>query len=233
MPGATTGGPAGAPIRVMSVDDHPIFVEALVQWLQAVPELEVVAKAHSGKRALALLPSAAPDVLLLDAALGSEDGVALIERLLRTAPQLRVVMLSAMTDPVQMAEAVRAGAAAWVPKSTSPNVLVDVIREVAKGRSWLPPALLGPVMDHLMEGTRPDADPGVLASLSPREHEVLQGIVDGLDRKQIAARLFLSPNTVRTHTQSILRKLSVHGSLEAAAVGVAAGMRPSDLPRQP
>jgi two-component system NarL family response regulator len=103
--------------------------------------------------------------------------------------------------------------------------MVRVVRGVSRGEAWLTPDLLGLVLTDLTARTRAQASP--LEVLTPREHEVLQCLVDGLSRAEVAARLRLSENTVRTHTQNLIAKLGVHSTLESVALALRSGMRAS------
>ena len=128
-------------------------------------------------------------------------------------------MLSAASDAQRIVAAVRAGVAAWVRKDESIDHLLRVIRGVARGETWLPPTELGGVLRLLIEDKddRQDHDE-LLAALTPREREVLFHLVQGAGRKEVAERLQLSANTVRTHLQSLMGKLGVHSTLEVVAL---------------
>jgi DNA-binding NarL/FixJ family response regulator len=128
-------------------------------------------------------------------------------------------MLSGASDAQRIVAAVRAGAVAWVRKDESIDHLLRVIRGVVRGETWLPPADLGRVLRSLIEeqDDRRGCDE-MLAALTPREREVLFHLVDGAGRKEVAERLQVSTNTVRTHLQSLMAKLGVHSTLEVVAL---------------
>jgi DNA-binding NarL/FixJ family response regulator len=145
-------------------------------------------------------------------------------------------MLSEVCDARRIIAAVRAGAAAWVGKDESIEHLLRVIRGVVRGETWLPPAELGAVLRWLIQDQddRRGAD-DLLASLTPREWEVLSHLVEGAGRKEVAERLQLSANTVRTHLQSLMAKLGVHSTLEVVALTrprLEARQRSAGLPGQ-
>ncbi|MER7733235.1 response regulator transcription factor [Streptomyces erythrochromogenes] len=240
-------------IRVLVVDDHRIFAESLAAALAAEPDVDVSA-AGSGPAALRCLERAVAegrrfDVLLVDADLGTvagavpaqrehgagpppsgADGIALVAGVRVAHPGVRTVVLAERDDPRRAALALQAGASGWVAKDCSLSRLLAVIRGVLREETHLPPALLTGVLRELTAARKHRTDSERLVeSLTPREHEVLRCMVAGLGRKDVAARLFLSPHTVRTHMQNVLGKLGVHSTLAAVALARRAGVRPADL----
>ncbi|MFI5620708.1 LuxR C-terminal-related transcriptional regulator [Streptomyces sp. NPDC051567] len=242
-------------IRVLVVDDHRIFAESLAAALAAEPDVDVSA-AGSGPAALRCLERAAAegrrfDVLLVDADLAAAgslpaprapvgtppsgpppgpDGIALVAGVRVSHPGVRTVVLAERDDPRRAALALQAGASGWVAKDCSLSRLLAVVRGVLREETHLPPALLTGVLRELTAARKHRTDSERLVeSLTPREHEVLRCMVAGLGRKDVAARLFLSPHTVRTHMQNVLGKLGVHSTLAAVALARRAGVRPADL----
>ncbi|MEU6862630.1 response regulator transcription factor [Streptomyces sp. NPDC046876] len=242
-------------IRVLVVDDHRIFAESLAAALAAEPDVDVSA-AGSGPAALRCLERAVAegrrfDVLLVDADLGASagsvpaqrasgsgppppppgaDGIALVAGVRGSHPAVRTVVLAERDDPRRAAVALQAGASGWVAKDCSLSRLLAVIRGVLREETHLPPALLTGVLRELTAARKHRSDSERLVeSLTPREHEVLRCMVAGLGRKDVAARLFLSPHTVRTHMQNVLGKLGVHSTLAAVALARRAGVRPAEL----
>jgi DNA-binding NarL/FixJ family response regulator len=227
-PTVTSAGPV---IHVLIVDQHLTFRDALATRLQAEPDLAVVAKAHSAEFAPRVLVGRSADVILLDAELPDDSAFAWCSELTRRGDQSRVVMLSAASQPERIVAAVRAGAAAWVRKDESIDHLLGVIRGVVRGDTWIPPRELGAVLRLLIEDqdNRRDGD-DLLASLTSRERDVLFLLVEGAGRKEIAERLQLSANTVRTHLRSLMVKFGVHSTLEVVAL---ARPRLEALPQHP
>jgi DNA-binding NarL/FixJ family response regulator len=213
-------------IRVLIVDDHALFAEALAARLSAEPDFEVLPVAQDIRRAAALIATEAPHVVVLDLVLGEESGLDALDLVRRRYPDVRVVILSGITDIDPMVAALRRGAVGWLPKTESADLVAQVIRSAAGRGGWIPPTVLGEVLRRLLTGGDPDG--GDLADLTPREREVLQCMVDGLNRPEIADRLGLSANTVRTHTQNLLAKISAHSALEAITMAMRSGMRPSN-----
>lgn len=211
-------------VRTLVIDDHPVFAQALAARLGGEPDFAVVPVAYTVEQAVAELARSRPAVTLLDLVLGPDSGLAVLEHIQTHHPDTKVIMLTGVNDVDSVVEAVRRGARAWLPKSADVAQMIRVIRGVVCGEAWIPPTLLHGVLTKLT--ALEPADP--LRELTPREREVLQCMVDGLTRQEIARRLYLSPNTIRTHAQKLLAKLDSHSILEAVALARRAGMRPSD-----
>lgn len=206
-------------IHVLIVDQQFAFRDALAARLQVEPDLAVVAKAHSAEFAPRVLVGRSTNVILLDAELPDDSAIVFCAEMTRRADAPRVVMLSGASKPERIVAAVRAGAAAWVRKDESIDHLLRVIRSVVHGETRLPPMELGPVLRLLIkdQDDRRDCD-DLLAALTPRERDVLFHLVDGAGRKEVAERLQLSANTVRTYLNSLMTKFGVHSTLEVVAL---------------
>lgn len=207
------------PVRVLIVDDHRVFAEAMATRLDAEPDVSVVGTAANATEALSALRSLRPDLVVMDVDLSSEDGIGLAARLRELQPDLAVVIATCSSDPARVRDAVAVGILGWVTKEAAADELLTAIRGAMRGESWIPPSILTGVLRELTDARREaDEDENRLSRLTPRERHVLDCMADGLDRNAIAERLYLSTNTVRTHVQNILNKLSVHSSLEAVAL---------------
>ena len=216
------------PIRVLIVDDHVLFAEALAARLGREPDLVILQVAADVRRALALVTTERPHVVVLDMTLGRENGLDVLDAVRERHPDIRVVVLTATSGVDMIVRAVRHGAVGWLSKTEGADLVSQVIRNAARRGGRLPPDVLGDVLRELVTGgADPDRGSRPLAGLTPREREVLQCMVDGLNRAEIADRLGLSANTVRTHTQNLLAKLDMHSALEAITLAMRAGMRPS------
>lgn len=221
------------PIRVAVIDDHRVFAEALASRLADEPDLKVVGTAATSAEAMELFSRSEIDVVTLDLDLAGEDGLTLGRELREQWPALGIVVVTAAADDFQVAEAVQMGVRGWVTKQSPVDALLTDLRSAARGETHLPAALLTRVMVSLSERIRsaaPEAD--ALSILTARELDVLRCLTEGLSRNQIGTLLHVSPNTVRTHIQSILHKLGVHSALAATAfarrVGVV-GLRDTDV----
>ena len=220
-------------IRVSVIDDHRVFAEALAGRLSDEPDLEVVGTAAGPAEAFELFSRTDIDVVVLDLDLAGEDGLAVGRQLRHQHPDLGIVVVTAAADDSRAGEAVQMGVRGWVGKQGAIESLLTAVRGVARGEIHLPASILTRVRVSLSERNRahePQAE--AVAILTAREREVLAGLTEGLSRNQIGMRLHVSPNTVRTHIQSILRKLNVHSALAAVAFarqGVDVGLQPSQL----
>ena len=223
--------PPSTMISVLIVDQHLAFRDALMTRLQAEPDLAVLAKAHSVEFAASVLVGRSADVILLEADLPDNSAIAFCSEMMRRQDPPRIIMLSVSSEPERIVAAVRAGAAAWVRKDQSIDYLLSVMRGVVRGESWLPPGELGAVLRRLIEHQdhRRDSD-DLLATITPRERDVLFLLVEGAGRNEVARRLQLSANTIRTHLQSLMSKFGVHSTLEVVAL---ARPRLEALPEMP
>jgi DNA-binding NarL/FixJ family response regulator len=206
-------------MNVFVVDQERTFADALASQLEAERDIEVVAAVHARTPAQCLILGRQADVMLLDGDLPEGVAIRLCEELCCRNEAPRVIILSHSSEAERIVDAVRAGAAGWVRKDESFEHLVDVIRRASRGEIWLPPAEMGRIIAlllHDQERRREDGE--LLAALTPRERQVLSCLAEGAGRREVAERLHLSANTVRTHLQNLMAKLGVHTTLEAVAV---------------
>ena len=223
--------PLSPMIRLLIVDQHLAFRDALATRLRTEPDLMVLAKAQSAEFAASVLVGRSADVILLDADLPDNAAMAFAAEIMQRPDPPRIVMLSTDSEPARIVAAVRVSAAAWVRKDESIDHLLSVIRGVVGGETWLPLRELGVVLHLLIEDQddRRDSD-DLLASLTPRERDVLFLLVEGVGRKEVAHQLQLSANTVRTHLHSLMSKFGAHSTLEVVAL---ARPRLEGLPKIP
>ena len=217
------GDMSDQPIRVMVVDDHPMWRDAVERDLAAAGH-EVVAVASDGREALARFPAAAPQVVVLDLQIPGPHGVEVTQRVLEHDPAARVLILSASGEQADVLAAVKAGATGYLVKSASRQELVDAVRRVAAGDTVFTPGLAGLVLGEfrrMAEGPEP-----VPAGehLTERETEVLKMVAKGMSYKQIAERLVLSHRTVQNHVQNTLRKLQMHNRVELTRWAIEQGL---------
>ncbi len=230
------------PIRVVIVDDHRLFRETLQMFLDREPDIEVVGVLGSGLEILEALPALQPDVVLVDIKMPGLNGLETTRRIMDAFPQTRIIILTVSESDEDLLEAFKVGARGYLLKgTTSGHELAQAIRGVAQGEAIIPPALAPQLLAEFAAMARerereqpqvesrstpphpepthppsPSSDENVLALLTPRERQVLELVAQGLTNKEIAARLYISENTVRTHLRRILDKLHVHNRVEAA-----------------
>jgi DNA-binding NarL/FixJ family response regulator len=212
------------PIRVMVVDDHPMWRDAVERDLIAAGFL-VVGVAATGPEALARFPAARPQVVVLDLQIPEPNGVEVTERMVRHDPGVRVLILSASGEQADVLQAVKAGATGYLVKSASREELVAAVRSVAVGDTVFTPGLAGLVLGEYrrLSDVQPAAGPGT-PQLTDRETEVLKMVAKGMSYRQIADRLVLSHRTVQNHVQNTLRKLQMHNRVELTRYAIEQGL---------
>ncbi len=191
-------------IRVLLVDDHPLVRDGLRARLSGVQGLDVVGEAGGAAEAREQVASLSPDIVLMDIGMRDMNGIELTTQLLRDHPQLRVLMLSMYDNAEYVQRSLQAGARGYVLKGAPSIEIVNAIRAVAEGGTFLGPA----VSRKLFEKEAP------APALSARESQILSALARGLSSKQIARELDLSVRTVDAHRQSIKRKLDLDGQAE-------------------
>jgi DNA-binding NarL/FixJ family response regulator len=223
-PPAVTGADGADVIRVALLHPKRALVDALEVLLSPQPDIEVVAAHTSLDWIRSAVAAGEVNVLLVNID-DQEVDPAAIEALRSSSIGLGVVAVTDAEETTLLSEAVRAGVRGWVGRNASVEHLVRVIRGVHQGETWFPPAYTTKLLDTLLaaEESRRQAW-GVLSSLSTREREVLQCLTRGQTRQQIAERFVLSPHTVRTHINNVLRKLQVHSTLAAVSIARQAGL---------
>jgi DNA-binding NarL/FixJ family response regulator len=204
---------------VLLVDDHRVFAEVLAMRLRGERGIAGVEIAFSLASARAVANQLDPDVVLLDYDLAGESGLDLIADLDGRGTRPPIVMVSAGHEPRLIVEALERGAEAWVPKDAGFDVLLSAVAEVLRGHLYLPPDALRAVVDRLVEQSHGPTVPehSFVDELSTRELEVLRCLVSGMTRVEVAQRLFISTNTVRTHVQNVLKAADLHSTLALVA----------------
>jgi DNA-binding NarL/FixJ family response regulator len=219
------------PIRVMVVDDHPRWRDAVARDLTE-SGFHVVATAGDGEQAVRRAKAAAPDVLVLDLNLPLKPGVRVCKELVAHDPSLRVLVLSASGEHADVLEAVKSGATGYLVKSASTQELLDAVRRTAAGDAVFTPGLAGLVLgEYRRLAAEPAPAPGAddagaprTPRLTERETEVLRLVAKGLSYKQIAERLVISHRTVQNHVQNTLGKLQLHNRVELVRYAIEQGL---------
>ena len=209
-------------MRVMIVDDHPIWRNAVERDLTAAG-CDVVAAVPDGEAAVRLATAARPDVVVMDLRLPGMNGVEATSRLVRADSSVRVLMLSSSGDDADVLAAAKAGARGYLVKSAAAAELIDAVLRTAAGEAVFSPGLAALVLGEYRRLAADPAEPGGPA-LTERETEVLRLVAKGLTARQVAERLVLSHRTVQNHVQNTLRKLQLHNRVELTRWAIEQGM---------
>lgn len=209
-------------VRVMVVDDHPIWRKAVERDLDDAG-FAVVAVAEDGERAVRIAPAVRPDVVLMDIQLPGMSGVEAIAALVEHDPSLRVLVLSSSGEDADVLAALKAGARGYLVKSASSGELVDAVTRTAGGETVFSPGLAALVLGEYRRMSADSADDAA-PELTERETEVLRLVAKGLTARKIAERLVLSPRTVQNHVQNTLRKLQLHNRVELTRWAIEQGL---------
>jgi two-component system response regulator DevR len=218
--------------RVFLVDDHEIVRNGVANLIDAQPDLDVVGEADSVRQALARIPAAAPDVVVLDLRLPDGDGIELCRAIRSAEPQIRCLMLTAHDDDEASIAAVLAGASGYELKSIRGRNLTDAIRRVARGESLVSRGVAERVVAVAAASPASDDGPGSPATeLTLRERQVLRCIGDGLTNRQIGERLGLAEKTVKNYVSGLLAKLGMQRRTQAAVYATSTASRGGAVPR--
>ncbi len=199
------------PVRVLLVDDHPIWREAVERDLVEAG-FDVVGAFADGERAVRLAPALRPDVVLMDLQLPSMSGVEAAAALVQRDPSVRVLMLSSSGEDADVLDAVKVGARGYLVKSASRVELIAAVGQTAEGHAVFSPGLAALVLGEYRRIGREGA--AAAEVLTERETEILRMVSTGISARQIADRLVLSHRTVQNHIQNTLRKLQLHNRVE-------------------
>ncbi len=201
------------PIRVFSVDDHPLLREGIAALVNNQPDMTLVAQAATGHEAIQLFKKFLPDVTLMDLRLPDISGIDSLIAIRTEFPQARIIMLTTFEGDVEIHRALKAGARGYMLKSMPPSDLLDVIRHVHAGKTRIPPEIASQLAEHMGD-----------EALTEREVEVLREIANGNRNRHIAEKLFISEQTVKVHIKHIMEKLGAADRTEAVAIGVRRGI---------
>jgi NarL family two-component system response regulator LiaR len=216
---------AGSAIRVLIVDDHAVVREGLRTFLELQDGIEVVGEAADGLDALDQAAALTPDVILMDLVMPRLDGVAAMRRLRERSPGSRVIVLTSFLDDSRLMPALQAGAAGYLLKDVEPAELARAVRTAGSDQAMIDPTVAARLLRTLSEpgpAIQRTNDPG--ATLTPREHEVLQLIAGGRSNKRIALELGIAEKTVKTHVGHLMAKLGVADRTQAALLAVRRGL---------
>lgn len=201
-------------ISILIVDDHEVVRNGMRSYLETLPNFSVVGEAASGEDAIELVSELIPDIVLMDLIMPGMDGIETTRRIKQISPRTQVVVLTSYHEDIHIFPALKAGAISYILKDMKMEKLVDVLHRAIQGEVTLHPRVASRVLQNLRG--EDGEEPQLIAELTERELDVLKLIAGGLSNTQIAAKLFISENTVKGHVSNILSKLHLADRTQVA-----------------
>jgi len=202
--------------KILVVDDHPLMRDALKMSLSGEDDLQVIGEASNGVEALELLETLTPDIILMDLIMPEMDGLEVIEQVVQSNPEAKILVLSSMEDEEHVVSAVQAGALGYFPKTAPRQFLLQAIRKVADGIPYMPSGIMLKLFQALRRLKTIPAD-ATQVSLTRRQQEILALLSEGKSDDEISRTLHLQESTVRAHVHHILRRLGLGTRAQAVA----------------
>lgn len=205
-----------SPIRLVLADDHPIYRDGVARILQEAGGIDVVGQAQDGEAAAQMCETLIPDLALLDISMPKGGGLGALTRIMRMEKPPLVAILTASEAEGDLMQVLKLGAAGYILKGIGGSELIEVVRDLAAGRSYVAPGLAGRLLVALRGNPAGAAAPNPLADLSRREEDILRYVAQGLSNKEVGLHLDIQEKTVKHYMTSILQKLHVRNRVEAA-----------------
>ena len=202
------------PVRLLVVDDHPLFREGVIHSLDSRDDIEVVGEAGSGEEAHTLIADEMPDILLMDITMPGIGGIEAARRIAAEFPAVHIMMLTVSEDEDDLMSALKAGARGYVLKGASASELSNAVHTVAGGDVYITPELAGGILFEMTQATEETDDP--INHLTERERQILDLVSEGLTNREIGLRLHLAEKTIKHYMTNVLQKLQVRSRVEAA-----------------
>lgn len=201
------------PIRILLADDHPSLRDGLASILNSQPDLTVIAEAGTGREAVEKAKTLNPDVMIVDLRMPDGDGIQTIRELAASHPAIQSLVLTTYDNEEDIFCALEAGARGYILKDTTRQEIIEAVRQVHSGHRFLPPAVAARLADRMIRPT-----------LTPRELDVLRLVSRGRTNKEMAAAMFVSEETIKTHMKGLFQKLGVHDRAEAVGIALQRGL---------
>lgn len=212
-------------IQVMIVDDHPVVRRGIQSLLSEEEDIQVVGEAVNGKDAIEKAESLKPDVILMDLVMPEMSGIEAIEKITASHPDARILVMTSFAADDKVFPSIKAGALGYLLKDSDPEDLIRMIRQVYRGELSIHPTIARKVIQEL---NRPATEPLTPSPITEREVEILKLLAEGMENKEIAAKLVVRDATVRTHVSNILRKLQLANRVQATLYALRAGITSLD-----
>jgi DNA-binding NarL/FixJ family response regulator len=217
-------------IAVLLADDHTIVRQGLKLLIQGDRRMKIVGEAKTGREALQMAAALQPDVIVMDIAMPSMNGLEATRQILKVSPRMRILILSAHSDPEYIEQMVKVGASGFLVKQSSGEALTKAIDELHRGNNYFTPSIAQYLKKHRQETQgKIDLRRKHPAQLTSRESEMLQLIAEGYGSKQIASELEISIKTVEKHRQTLMEKLNIHDIAGLTRFAIAAGIIESSV----
>jgi len=209
-------------IKILVVDDHPLFRKGIIHMLQIQPDMKVVGEANDGLEALTLAKELMPDLILMDVQMPNCDGLEATRLIMQEIPYVKIVMLTFSDDDRSLFEAIKSGARGYLLKNLEPDDLARMLRGVFRGEAPISRTTAGRILREFRQQSRNDAPSA--KDLSPREIELLKLVAAGSSNHEIAEALTITEHTVKNHLRNILDKLHLKNRVQAAVFAVKEGL---------
>jgi DNA-binding NarL/FixJ family response regulator len=202
-------------IKILIADDHPMMRQGLKQILELEDDFIVVAQASNGEEVVQLAGLLKPHVILMDINMPVMDGIRATQKIRESGNQVKILYLTIHDDREYLFKALQSGAEGYVLKDAEPSMLVNAIRDICSGKTFIQPNMTMELVKEFNRVTLHEKDAAAENNLTPREQEVLGLIAEGMINKEIAHKLFISEKTVKNHVSNLLRKLDVSDRTQA------------------
>lgn len=210
-------------IRLILADDHTIMRHSLSESIQQEEDMEVIGQAEDGRSVLKLVRELSPHIVVMDISMPELNGVEATRQIIRDFSNVKVIALSMHSARKFVVEMFKAGASGYLLKDCEFDELVDAIRTVAAGKTYLAPSITDVVIDNYVRNA-PESEPGVFSTLTKREREVLQLVAEGKTTKQIGLCLYISPKTVEGHRLRFMKKLNIDNVAQLTKYAIQEGL---------